>query len=100
MTLMRGTLEMIALAGEGEPALFNDFTKIAIGGKKLSSATVVKRLDELLLLKILQEAATRSKSGRRAVGYIVTERGRKILALAKELYQTMESPNKKQARRA
>ncbi len=89
MTLARGTIEMLELADAG-PRGFEEFTQIKIGGKKLSSATVSKRLKELVALKILGETVVHSASGRKIVGYQTTARGKKILELAREIYREME----------
>jgi DNA-binding HxlR family transcriptional regulator len=83
---------MLALA-DSKPASFADFTKISIGNKKLSSATVSKRLKEMLVMKVVDEVVLQSKSGRRIIGYKTTERGKRILALIEELRDTMREAN-------
>jgi DNA-binding HxlR family transcriptional regulator len=85
MTLSRGVLEMIKLSDATHPKSFSDFTHITIKKKRLSSATVSKRLNELVAIKVLDEVPMRSETGRRIIGYRITERGKKILELAKEL---------------
>jgi DNA-binding HxlR family transcriptional regulator len=85
MTMIRGFLEMLELADEGPPKSFNDFTKISVKRRRLSSATVSKRLDELLSVKVLEEVITRSKTGRRVIAYRTTEKGKKVIAIATEL---------------
>lgn len=92
MVAPRGSLQMMALADES-PVSFADFARISIGRKKLSSATVSKRLKEMLTMKILQEVVLRSKSGRRIIGYRTTDRGKKILSLIEELRQTLRESN-------
>lgn len=85
MAMIKGVLEMLELANSHEAKSFNDFTKISIKGKRLSSATVSKRLDELIIAKVIEELVTRSKVGRRIVAYKTTDKGRKAIQLAKEL---------------
>lgn len=87
MTLMRGAVEIISLANNSSPKSFKDFTGILIGRKRLSSATVSKRLKDLVAIRALEEVVIRSKAGRRIIGYCATERGRRILEIAKELEQ-------------
>jgi DNA-binding HxlR family transcriptional regulator len=94
MVAPRGSLQMLALA-DVSPMSFADFTKISIGEKKLSSATVSKRLKEMLILKVLSEEVLQSKNGRRIIGYRTTERGKRILALIEELRETMREANVK-----
>lgn len=83
---------MMTLADSG-PASFADFTGISIGRKRLSSATVSKRLKNMLAMKILEEVILRSKSGRRIIAYRTTTRGKRILALIEELRASMRESN-------
>ena len=85
MTLSRGVLDIIKMADDHVPKSFKDFSSITIKKKKLSTATISKRLNELVAIKVLDEVPMRSETGRRIIGYRTTERGRKILELAKEL---------------
>ncbi len=85
MVMKRGFLEMLQLADSNKPKHFNDFTDISIKGRKLSSATVTKRLDRLLAAKVIEEVVTRSKTGRRVIAYRTTEKGKRAIKLAKEL---------------
>jgi DNA-binding MarR family transcriptional regulator len=85
MTLVRGFLEILEMADSDEPKSFNDFTSILIKRRRLSSATVSKRLDDLLSVKVLEEVITRSKTGRRVIAYRTTEKGDKVIALATDL---------------
>jgi DNA-binding HxlR family transcriptional regulator len=94
MAIIRGVLEILQLASGSEPKAFNDFTRISIKGKKLSSATVSKRLDELIAVKVLSETITRSKTGRRIIAYRTTEKGKHVIEIAKEL-QAALTPNAK-----
>ncbi len=80
---------MLELADGKEPKSFNDFTRISINHKRLSSATVSKRLDELAAVKVIEEVVVKSKSGRRVIAYKTTEKGRKIIKLAKELREAL-----------
>jgi len=81
MVIVRGMLEIIKMANDRAPKTFNDFTKISINGRRLSSATVSKRLDELTALGAIENVVHVSKAGRRVVAYKTTEKGRKILEL-------------------
>ncbi len=94
MVIMRGILEMLQAASGDAPKSFNDFTKIAVKGRKLSSATVSKRLEELISVKTMEEVITRSKTGRRIIAYKTTSHGRKVLSLAKELTDALSFPRK------
>ena len=85
MAIIRGVLEILQLANVGEPKSFNDFTRISIKNKRLSSATVSKRLDQLVSVKVIQEIIVRSKTGRRIIAYRTTEKGKRVIGLAKEL---------------
>lgn len=85
---------MMAMA-DVAPVSFADFTRISIGSKKLSSATVSKRLKEMLVMKILHEEVLQSKNGRRIIGYRTTERGKRILALIEELREAVREANMK-----
>ena len=89
MVLVRGILEMLQLADGHTPKSFNDFTRITIKNRRLSSATVSKRLAGLLASKTLEEVITRSKSGRRVIAYRTTEKGRKVIAHARELEESL-----------
>ncbi len=92
MIIIRGILEMLQLADGNVPKSFNDFTRITIKGRHLSSATVSKRLSELLAAKALEEVITKSKSGRRVITYRTTEKGRKVIEHAKELHKALSVP--------
>jgi DNA-binding HxlR family transcriptional regulator len=90
MPIIRGILEILQLAASDGPKSFNDFTRISIKGKKLSSATVSKRLDELVTVKVLQEVIIRSKTGRKVIAYKTTDKGRRVIEISKELKQALE----------
>ena len=83
---------MMAMA-DSRPASFADFTGISIGRKRLSSATVSKRLKNMVAMKILEEVILLSKNGRRIIAYRTTQRGKKILALIEELRVSMREAN-------
>jgi len=85
MVMIRGFLEILQMSDGKEPKSFNDFTKISIRKKRLSSATVAKRLDELIAVKAVAEVISKSKSGRRIIAYKTTEKGKRVIELAAEL---------------
>jgi DNA-binding HxlR family transcriptional regulator len=89
MAIIRGVLEMLELAGGKEPKSFNDFTRISIKGRKLSSATVSKRIDELVSSEVMEEVIMKSKTGRRVIAYRTTEKGKRVIEIAKELQQAL-----------
>lgn len=95
MIIIRGVLKMLQMADSKKPQSFSDFTKILIGRKRLSSATVSKRLGELVRVGAFEEMITKSDTGRKVIAYKTTERGKKIIKLAKELEQALEQPTKK-----
>ncbi len=84
MIMIKGFLEVLQLADSKEPKSFDDFAEISIS-KKLSSATVSKRLNELIAVKAIEEVVNRSKVGRRIIAYKTTEKGKRIIQLVKEL---------------
>lgn len=89
MIMIRGFMEILQMADNKESKSFNDFTKISIKKRKLSSATVSKRLDELLAVKVIEEEVSRSKTGRRTIVYRTTEKGKKVIKLARELQEEL-----------
>ena len=95
MAIIRGVLEMLQLADGHQPKSFNDFTKISIKGKRLSSATVSKRLDELAAVDAIREIIDRSKTGRRIIAYRTTDKGKRIVELATELQDALLNPKSK-----
>lgn len=95
MAIIRGVLEILQMANGQEPKSFNDFTRISIKNKRLSSATVSKRLDELAAAQAIKEVIVRSKTGRRAIAYRTTEKGKRIIELAEELQKALNLSNKK-----
>ncbi len=94
MAIIRGVTEILELASHG-PKSFNDFTKISINKKRLSSATVSKRLDELIAAKVMQEVIHRSDTGRRIIAYQTTDKGKRVVELAKELKEALAYVNDK-----
>jgi len=84
MVVVRGIIAMLQFASTG-PRSFGDFTTLSIGNRKLSSATVSKRLDELIAVKAIEQVVHKSKAGRRIIAYKTTEKGKRILVLSKEL---------------
>jgi len=95
MVIIRGFLEILEMANSNEARHFNDFTKISIKKKRLSSATVSKRLDELIAVNVLEEVVSRSKTGRRIVAYKTTEKGKRVIRLATELQEALSVPKAK-----
>lgn len=85
MIIIRGILEMLQIADGNTPKSFSDFTTISIRSRRLSSATVSKRLDELIKVKAIEQVVHKSKTGRRIIAYRTTEKGKRILELSKEL---------------
>lgn len=90
MTLPKGSIEILKMTREEQPLSFSDYTDIEIDGENLSSATVNKRLKELTALDALEETVKRSDTGRKTVGYQVTERGEKIIEISDEFEEKME----------
>ncbi len=93
MPMARGFLEILKLTSNGEPKHFDDFTKIRVKNKGLSSATVTKRLNELLALEAIKEAVGRSRAGRRIIAYIVTEKGRRVIKSADAFRDIVYGPS-------
>lgn len=93
MAMVRGILEMLQMASGNELKSFNDFARISIKGKRLSSATVSKRLKELIYAKTLEEVITKSKNGRRVIAYRTTAKGKSAITLANELEAILILPN-------
>lgn len=89
MTIIKGVLEMLELSNNKGPKSFNDFTRISINQKKLSSATVSKRLSELVNAGVMEEVIIKSKTGRRIIAYKTTDKGRLAIKLAKQLKETL-----------
>ncbi len=85
MITIKGVQEMLKMASGGDPKSFNDFTRIVIRGKRLSSATVSKRIGDLIRVEVLKEVITRSKAGRRVIAYSTTEKGKRVIRLVEEL---------------
>ncbi len=94
MITIKGVPEMLRLANSDGPKSFNDFTKITIRNRRLSSATVSKRLDDLIGIRLMEEVVTRSKVGRRIIAYKTTEKGKKVIELLKELEEALAAKNK------
>ncbi|MFQ3274927.1 MAG: DNA-binding HxlR family transcriptional regulator [Candidatus Nanohaloarchaea archaeon] len=88
MTLPKGAIAILRETKD-EKKSFDDYTDIEIDGEKLSSATVTKRLKELVALDGLEETVIRSDTGRRKVGYEITDRGRKVLKIADEFEEKL-----------
>jgi len=95
MIMTRGFLEVLEIADSEEPKSFNDFTKISIRKRKLSSATVSKRLDELIAAKVIEEVVSRSRSGRRIIAYKATAKGKRVIELGRELQEVLSGAGSK-----
>ena len=80
---------MLQMANGNVPKSFNNFTTIIVKNRRLSSATVSKRLKELLAVDAIREAITKSKTGRRVITYTTTEKGRKLIKLVKEFNEVI-----------
>lgn len=80
---------MLQMANGDVPKSFNNFTTIIVKNRRLSSATVSKRLKELLAVDAIREAITKSKTGRRVITYTTTEKGRKLIKLVKEFNEVI-----------
>ena len=89
MLMLRGVLEMLEMADGGEPKSFSNFTKISISKKTLSTATVSKRLDELVGAGAMEEVITRSSTGRKIIGYKTTEKGRRVVEYALKIQEAL-----------
>lgn len=85
MIIKKGFLDILEMADSSKLMSFNDFTRISRKNKRLSSATVSKRLDELIAARVLEEVVTKSKTGRRVIAYKTTEKGKRVIGIAKEL---------------
>ena len=92
MIIKRGFLDILEMADHGKVMSFRDFTTISTGDGRLSSATVSKRLDELIAAKVMEETVTRSKTGRRTVAYRTTEKGKRVIRMAGELQAALAAP--------
>ncbi len=95
MKMIKGVLEMLQMADGQEPKSFNDFTKISIMKKRLSSATVSKRIGMLLDFNVIEEVVTRSRTGRRIIAYKTTEKGKKVIKLSREIDGLLRTPKSK-----
>jgi len=88
MIVVRGFLEVLQMADSTEPKSFDAFTTISIS-KKLSSATISKRLNELIAIKTIEEVVNRSKAGRRVIAYKTTEKGKRVIRIVQELQDAL-----------
>lgn len=81
----KGAVEILQLIDNHSSKSFSDFVLIVIDKKKLSSATVSKRIDELLAAGTIQELIVKSRTGRRVVAYKATVKGKRTIKLAEKL---------------
>lgn len=89
MVMTRGMLEILQMSDGPEPKSFSDFTQITVKKRRLSSATVSKRLDELIEAEVIKEVITRSRAGRRTIAYKTTEKGKRVIERAKALEEAL-----------
>ena len=90
MTMIAGMLEILQMAEGYKPASFSDFTKIQTKKGMLSSATVSKRIDELVSAEAIREVITRSSTGRKVIAYRTTVKGKRVMAHAKKLEEDLQ----------
>ncbi len=81
----KGAVEILQLIDNHSYKRFSDFILIVVKKKKLSSATVAKRIDELLAAGTIQEIIVKSESGKRVVAYKATAKGKRAIKLAEKL---------------
>jgi DNA-binding HxlR family transcriptional regulator len=90
MFRLRGLLEILQAANGAEPKSFNDFTKILVNKKRLSSAKISKRLDKLVYIRAIEQVIVKSKTGRRIIAYRTTEKGKKVVRLSTEIEKVLD----------
>jgi DNA-binding HxlR family transcriptional regulator len=81
----KGAVEMLQLIDSHSSKSFSDFVLIVVNKKRLSSATVAKRIDELLAAGTIEEIIVKSPGGRRVVAYKATVKGKRAIKLAEKL---------------
>jgi DNA-binding HxlR family transcriptional regulator len=81
----KGAIEILQMIDSHSSKRFSDFIMIVIKKKRLSSATVSKRIDELLTAGTIEEVVIKSPTGRRIVAYKATVKGKKAIKLAEKL---------------
>jgi DNA-binding HxlR family transcriptional regulator len=81
----KGAIEILQLIDNHSSKSFSDFILIMVKKKRLSSATVSKRIDELLAAGTIQEVIAKAPSGRRVVAYKATIKGKQAIKLAEKL---------------
>ncbi len=91
MFRLRGLLEILQASDGSEAKSFNDFTRIMVDKKRLSSATISKRLDLLVSIRAIEQVIAKSKTGRRIIAYRTTEKGKKIIRLSSEIEKVLDS---------
>ena len=94
MAITRGYMEILQLSNDN-PRSFSDFTKIPMKKGFLSSATVSRRLDQLISVGALREIIMRSKHGRRIIAYRTTDKGKRVIAIVVQLEEILSTPEKK-----
>jgi DNA-binding HxlR family transcriptional regulator len=81
----KGAIEILQMIDNHSSKRFSDFILIVIKKKKLSSATVSKRISELLSAGTIEEIVVKSTTGRRIVAYRATLKGKKAIKIAEKL---------------
>jgi len=81
----KGAVEMLQLIDNHSSKSFSDFILIVVNKKRLSSATVSKRIDELLAAGTIQEIVVKSPGGKRIVAYKATVKGKRAIKMAEKL---------------
>lgn len=85
MLRKKGAVEILQLIDNHSSKRFSDFILIVVNKKRLSSATVSKRIHELLAAGTIQEIVVNTSSGRRVVAYKATVKGKRAIKLAEKL---------------
>jgi predicted transcriptional regulator len=94
MSIIKGLQEMLGMLQSTSNKVaqsFSDLTKISINNKRLSTATVSKRLNELISVKAMEGVITKSKKGRRTISYKTTEKGKGMIEPAKKLEKALSN---------
>jgi DNA-binding HxlR family transcriptional regulator len=93
MMMTNGMLKVLRMSDSQGPKSFGDFLEISVDKRRISSATVSKRLNEFVDVGAIDEVIARSKSGRKIIGYRATEKGKRIIKLSLKLRDELSRPN-------
>lgn len=79
--LANGTLEILKKTIDKKPKHFEDFRGLVNykTNKKFSPSTISLRLKQLIKLGTLKRTITETRTGREVVGYVISEKGIKII---------------------